>query len=251
MHRLALFVSISITIAIGSPTLQAEKSQKHEFNFTRGIYTDEFGIGDELGGSWSIDYPEADKHFSFILSRFTSISSSPDEHAVKLTDPALFDLPFIYALEVGAMQLDETEVESLREYLLSGGFLLIDDFWGSWAWESFVAQMQLVFPDREITDIPASHAIFNLVFDVSEITQVPNYQNGIAYQRTGITHEDDGTTPHVRGIFDDAGRLMVVINWNTDLGDAWEWADHPDYPFHFTTYAAKLGVNIVMYAITH
>lgn len=247
----ALLNCLLLSLVIVSPTLIAEDSQKHGFYFTRAIYTDDFGMGDEHGGSWSIDYPEADKHFAYLLSRLSSVDSSPDENAVQLTDPELLDLPFIYALEVGSMQLDETEAESLRDYLLAGGFLLIDDFWGSWAWENLVDQMQRVFPDRAITDIPSSHSIFNLVYDVTEIKQVPNYQNGIAYERTGITHEDDGTEPHVRGIFDDAGRIMVVINWNTDLGDAWEWADHPDYPFHFTTYAAKLGVNIVVYAMTH
>lgn len=230
---------------------QVEDVQTHEFYFTRGIYTDDFGMGDESGGSWSIDYPEADKHFSYLLTRLSSVDSSPDENAVRLTDPELRQLPFIYALEVGAMQLDDAEVASLRDYLLAGGFLFIDDFWGSWAWENLVEQMKLVFPDRAIADIPPSHTLFSLVYDIEEIQQVPNYRNGIDYERTGVTHEDDGRRPYVRGIFDDAGRIMVVINWNTDLGDAWEWADHPDYPFQFTHYAAKLGVNIVVYAMTH
>lgn len=238
-------------LIICTAQLIADDSQEHEFYFTRGIYTDDFGIGDENGGSWSIDYPEADKHFSYLLSRLSSVDSSTEENAVQLTDPELLNLPFIYALEVGAMQLDEAEVKSLREYLLAGGFLFIDDFWGSWAWENLAEQMQRVLPGREITEIPSGHAVFNLVFDIDEIKQVPNYRNGIVYFRTGITHEDDGTRAHVRGIFDDAGRIMVLINWNTDLGDAWEWADHPEYPFQFTTYAAKLGVNAVVYAMTH
>lgn len=238
-------------LASSSTTLTADDNPQHEFYFTRGIYTDDFGIGDENGGSWSIDYPEADRHFTYLLSRLSGVDSAPDENAVKLTDPELFELPFIYALEVGAMQLDEAEVKSLRNYLLAGGFLFIDDFWGSWAWENLIDQMQLVFPDREITDVPPWHAIFNLVFELGEIKQVPNYRNGIDYARKGITHEEDGTRPHMRAILDDAGRIMVLINWNTDLGDAWEWADHPDYPAQFTTYAAKLGVNVVVYAMTH
>lgn len=258
MHCRPLYAFLLLSLVIISLNLNAQQEdvtietiQTYEFNFTRGIYTDDFGIGDENGGSWSIDYPEADKHFAFLLTRLSSVNSSPDENAVKLTDPELFNQPFIYALEVGAMQLEETDAKSLRDYLLAGGFLLIDDFWGSWAWENLVAQMQLVFPERPISGIPASHPIFNLVFDIDEIKQIPNYQNGIAFERTGITHEDDGDQPQVSGIFDDKGRLMVLINWNTDLGDAWEWADHPDYPFQFTNYAAKLGVNIVVYAMTH
>ncbi len=251
MHYWVLLCYVWLGILVSSPVLNAAEIQTHEFNFTRGIFTDDFGMGDQHGGSWSIDYPEADKHFSFLLSRLSSIDSSPNENAVKLSDPELLNLPLIYALEVGAMQLENTEAESLREYLLAGGFLLIDDFWGSWAWENLVAQMQLVFPDRIIRDIPSSHPIFNLVFDVEDIKQVPNYQNGIDFERTGKTHEEDGRRPYVRGIFDDKDRLMVLINFNTDLGDAWEWADHPEYPFQFTNYAAKLGVNIVVYAMTH
>ena len=248
---LHIFFCLALALISVSTSLRANDNPQHEFYFTRGIFTDDFGIGDESGGSWSIDYPEADRHFAYLLARLSGVDSSTDENAVKLTDPELREQPFIYAVEVGAMQLNEAEVESLREYLLAGGFLLIDDFWGSWAWENLVGQMQLVFPGREISDIPPWHSIFDLVYDVGEIQQVPNFQNGIDYARKGITHEGDGTQPHIRAIFDDAGRIMVLINWNSDLGDAWEWADHPDYPAHFTTYAAKLGVNIVVYAMTH
>jgi len=250
-HHRVIPCYFCLCLVISSLTLNAEEIPSHEFYFTRGIYTDEFGMGNQQSGSWSIDYPEADQHFASLLSRLSNVNSSLDENAVLLTDPELLNLPFIYALEVGTMQLGDAEIEALRNYLLSGGFLLIDDFWGSWAWENLVDQMKLVFPDRAISDIPRTHTLFNLVYDVTEVMQVPNYRNGIDFERTGITHEDDGVEPHVRGIFDDAGRIMVLINWNTDLGDAWEWADHPDYPFQFTTYAAKLGVNIVVYAMTH
>jgi len=229
----------------------AQEQEQHEFYFTRGIYSDDFGIGDESGGSWSVDYPKADRHFLFALDRLSIINSAPDENAVKLTDPKLRDFPFIYALEVGAMQLGEAEVDALRDYLINGGFLFIDDFWGSWAWENLNEQMQLVFPKRTIIEIPPSHSIFHIMYEIEEIMQVPNLNNGIEFERLGVTHEDDGIQAHVRGIFDDDGRLMVLINWNTDLGDAWEWADHPDYPSYFSTYAVKLGINSVIYAMTH
>ena len=161
--RLRLFsLQGVLVILVASTSLGADDYPQHEFYFTRGIFTDDFGMGDESGGSWSIDYPEADRHFTYLLSRLSGVDSSTDENAVKLTDVELFELPFIYALEVGAMQLNEAEVNALREYLLAGGFLLIDDFWGSWAWENLVDQMQLVFPNREIRDIPAWHPIFNL-----------------------------------------------------------------------------------------
>lgn len=248
-RTLASYVFISLLIA---PTvLVAGENLQHEFYFTRAIFSDDFGIGDESGGSWSIDYPKADRHFLFAMERLSIINAAPDEHAVKLTDPELPHLPFIYALEVGAMQLVDEEVQALRDYLLAGGFLFIDDFWGTWAWENLATQMQLVLPDHPIVEIPSTHPIFSTVYDIEEITQVPNYRNGIAFERTGVTYESDGTHAHVRGIFDDDGNLMVLINWNTDLGDAWEWADHPEYPSYFSTYAVKLGINIVIYAMTH
>jgi len=231
--------------------LTAQESLQHEFHFTRGMFSDDFGIGDESGGSWSIDYPKADQLFLYALGRLSSVNASSEENAVKLTDPQLRDLPFIYALEVGSMQLEAAEVEALREYLLAGGFLFIDDFWGSWAWNNLVEQMNQVFPGREIVEIPVTHQIFNLVYAIDEIKQVPNLHNGIAYSKQGITHENDGKVPHVRGIFDDENRLIVLINWNSDLGDAWEWADHPEYPSHFSDYAVKLGINTVVYALTH
>lgn len=229
----------------------AQEQSNHEFHFARGIYGDDFGVGDESGGSWSIDYPKADRQFLFALQRLSLIDSSPDEFAIKLTDPDLRHLPFIYALEVGAMQLREAEIKALREYLLTGGFLLIDDFWGTWAWENLVAQMQLVFPDRSIVELAPTHPIFSVVYEIAHIEQIPNFRNGIAFETSGITHEGDGTRAQVYGIFDDAGHLMVLINRNTDLGDAWEWADHPQYPAHFSAYAVKLGVNIVIYTMTH
>ena len=251
MQYSALLTCLWLNMLIGSTGLSAQERLQHEFYFTRGIYSDDFNIGDEFGGSWSIDYPKADRHFLYALNRLSIVNSSPDENAVKLTDPHLRDLPYIYALEVGSMQLNEMEVDALREYLLAGGFLFIDDFWGSAAWENLVEQMQLVFPNRTITEIPQAHSVFHVVYDIEEIKQVPNLSNGIAFESRGITHENDGIHAHVRGILDDDDRLMVLINWNTDLGDAWEWADHPDYPAYFSTYAVKLGINSVIYAMTH
>jgi len=240
-----------VSVARAHDDVQSQHEPQHEFYFTRGIYSDEFAIGDDLGGSWSIDYPKADRHFLLGLERLSIIDTASDENAVKLTDPELRNQPFIYALEVGSMQLNDGEVSALRDYLLAGGFLFVDDFWGSWAWESLAEQMRKVFPERTIEDIPLEHPVFHTVYDIEQIKQVPNKTNGISFDRRGISHEADGTVAHVRGIFDDEHRLMVLINWNTDLGDAWEWADHPDYPAHFSTYAMMLGVNVVVYAMTH
>jgi hypothetical protein len=125
--------------------------------------------------------------------------------------------------------------------------MVVDDFWGTAAWRNFETEMARVFPDRPIVDVPLDHPVFHAYYDVAEVIQVPN-----VYQASGgPTHEYDGYVPRVRGIFDDEGRLMVLVNWNTDLGDAWEWADSPDYPLRFSTYAYELGINFVIYAMSY
>jgi len=226
-------------------TSAAARTLEHEFTFTRGIYGG--GRSDGWGPRWAVDYPKADQQFMVALRRLTIANASPSENAVRLEDPALRDFPFLYVLEVGSLTLSELQTRALREYLLAGGFLVVDDFWGSWAWRHFEAQMRNVFPDRPIVEVPLSHPVFHAFYDIEEILQVPNvYQAG-----TGITHELDGRVPHVRGIFDDAGRLMVLVNWNTDLGDAWEWADLPEYPLRYSTYAFQIGINFVVYAMSY
>ena len=153
----------------------------------------------------------------------------------------------MYVLEVGSLSLNEEQAKAVREYLLSGGFMVIDDFWGSWEWENFEEQMNRVFPDRPIVPVATSHPVFHAFYDISEVLQVPN-----VYQaQGGPTYEGDGKVPHVRGIFDDQQRLMVLINWNTDLGDAWEWADNPNYPLRYSTYAYEMAINFVIYGMSY
>lgn len=218
---------------------------EHELYFTRGIYGGDLG-SESWGPRWSVDYPKADQQFLVALRRLTVVDAFESEHALPLSDPALRDFPFLYILEVGSLSLSEAEAASLRQYLLAGGFMVVDDFWGSRAWENFETQMRRVFPDRPIVEVPLEHPIFHAFYEVTEVIQVPNvYQAG-----SGRTWEYDGYVPHVRGIFDDNGRLMVVVNWNTDLGDAWEWADLPSYPLRYSTYALKLGINFIIYAMT-
>jgi len=222
----------------------------HEFYFTRGIYGGEFDDYDE-GGRWAIDYPKADHQFLVALKRLSIVDAYGSDNAIELSDPMLRHFPLLYTVEVGSMSLSVAEALALRNYLFAGGFLVVDDFWGSWAWEQFVSQMQLVFPDRAIVELPLEHPVFHVFYNIDSILQVPNLRQGWASQYGGVTHEYDGIVPHVRGIFDDDGRLMVLINWNTDLGDAWEWADNPDYPLKFSTYAFEIGINFVIYAMTH
>ena len=216
----------------------------HEFYFTRGNYGGEVA---DWGPRWAIDFPKADQQFLVALTRLSVVDAFPAEHALEIQLDNLRDFPFLYMLEVGSLDMDERMAEQLRAYLLAGGFLVIDDFWGSWEWDNFDAQMRLVFPDREIVDVPLDHPVFNAFYDIDEVIQVPNVYQGSTGQQT---HEYDGYVPRVRGIFDDDGRLMVLVNWNTDLGDAWEWADHPQYPLKFSTYAYEMGINFVIYGMS-
>lgn len=212
-----------------------------EFTFVRLMYH---------GGSWGFkywgtDFPHAERHLMTAVRRLTNIRATATEHPIHIDDPNLFRYPFLYAVEVGQMNLSGEEAGILRNYLLRGGFLVVDDFWGSRQWRNFERQVRKIFPDRPIFDIPMDHQLFHCFYDINRIVQVP------AVTRYRRTYEEDGYFPHCLGIADDDGRLMVVINWNTDLGDAWEWVDRPQYPSRFSTPALKLGINMIIYAMSH
>ena len=216
----------------------------HAFYFTRGMYT-----GDRWGrAAWSTDYPKADKQFLTVLRRLTNLDAYDSDHAMALDDPELRRHPFLYMLEVGSMSLTPAEMTGLRDYLLAGGFVFIDDFWGTREWWNFEQQMRQVLPEHEIVDLPLDHPIFSSLYQVREIVQVPSVIN---WRRRRQTSEQDGFVPHARAIFDHDGRLMVMINWNTDIGDAWEWAEQPDYPLEFSTFAYQMGANAVVYSMSH
>ncbi|MBT4139540.1 MAG: DUF4159 domain-containing protein [Candidatus Latescibacteria bacterium] len=220
------------------------------------------------GGSWSVDYPEADENFSLRLSQITTLnvnrtSDGRFQHVVvRLDEPDLFKYPFVYMLEVGRMALGEPEREGLRSYLLRGGFLLVDDFWGDDAWENLQYELAQVLPAEEypLVDIPLDHEIFHIVFDVDEVPQVPGVGSFYDWQLTGLTYEGHegryvryGPEAHCKGIFDHNGRLMVVVMHNTDLGDGWE-REGENYEYFRTFSAPKaypMGINIVVYAMTH
>jgi len=215
----------------------------HEFHFTRAAYTS-WGWP-----SWATDFPKADRQFLIGVRRVLSeLDAFALENPVRLDDPDLARFPFLYAAEVGRMELEEAEVKGLRRYLQAGGFLVVDDFWGTGEWENFESEIKRVLPEHEIVEIPLDHPLFHALYDIREILQVPNVWQGV---RGGRTWERDGYDPHCRGIFDDKGRLMVVINWNTDLGDAWEWAEEPRYPLRFSTFAYEMGINFIVYAMSH
>jgi Domain of unknown function (DUF4159) len=228
--------------------MQTRAVGPHSFYFTRGIYSGWGRFGRRGGGgSWATDWPKSDITFLTVLHRLTNIDAFPEEHGVALDDPQLRRFPFLYILEVGRMGLSPEEAKGLREYMLHGGFVMVDDFWGSYEWANFEEQMRMVFPEYPIVELPTDHGIFTAFYDIDEVIQVPNINNAMS----GRTWEQDGYVPHVRGIFDDHERLMMVINWNTDLGDAWEWAESPYYPVPYSTYAFKVGVNTIIYAMSH
>jgi hypothetical protein len=218
-----------------------------EFHFVRMVYagTDSrFGSGRER---WLTDWPDAEEHLLKGVERLTRIDTAEDGQYMTLMDDSLFDYPWIYAVEVGGWLLSEAEAARLRDYLLRGGFLVVDDFHGTREWTGFVQTMQLVFPDRTIVDIPDNDPVFHVAYDLDEHIQIP----GIQSLYSGLPYERDGFTPHWRGIYDDQGRLMVVINFNMDLGDAWEHADVPEYSLLYTTRAYKYAINYILYAMTH
>lgn len=221
-------------------------SAESEFTFVRIIYNGLGGWG--YYKSWYTDWPKSDRQFIIGLRRLTSINAAEQEKTIALTSPEVYRYPFIYSVECGHWNLTDAEVDSLREYLKRGGLLFCDDFWGSWEWANFERTLRRVFPDCSIVDIPQDHALFHCFYDIDRIVQVPNVGNGIYECQT---YEQDGYVAHCRGVFNEKGRLMVIINWNTDLGDAWEWADLPGYPAKYSTYAYKIGINAITYAMSH
>jgi len=224
----------------------------HAYYFTRAIYSSGsgrrgWGRGG-WGGTWSIDYPKADRQFIVGVKHLTGIDAYDLENPVSLDDPELRRFPYLYALEVGGMRMTDSEVEGLRSYLMAGGFLVIDDFWGTWQWENFEEEIRRVLPEYPIVDIPMDHPLLHAFYDIDELLQVPNVRNG---RRGGPYWEQDGYEPKLRGIFDEHGRLLVAINWNTDLGDAWEWAEDPWYPLDRSNFAYRMGINLIVYSMSH
>ncbi|MCH1571844.1 MAG: DUF4159 domain-containing protein [Longimicrobiales bacterium] len=235
---------------MGPRMVEDELPGRYPFYWTRAVYSG-YGrgfYGGRGGGSWATDYPKGDRQFLVVLKRLVRLNAYDWENAVSLADPGIRRFPVIYAVEVGRMEMTDEEVAGLRSYLDAGGFLIVDDFWGSREWQVFEWNMARVFPERTIVDLNLDHPIFSAYYDIEEVLQVPNINNGAnGYQ----THERDGYTPYVKGILDDEGRLMVVINWNTDLGDAWEWAESPYYPLEYSTFAYEMGANMIVYGMSH
>ncbi len=246
---LALLIVVSILApwafsqSLPSPPVEPPSS---EFRFVRLAYVAN-GLH-RMRQSWRTDWPEAEQHFLRGLGRLTHVNAAEDGMVLRVMDDELFDYPWLYAVEVGGWYLDDQEAARLREYLLRGGFLMVDDFHGSREWGGFVESMQRVFPNRPIVELAEGDEVLHVLYDLDKRIQIPS---PFVYLRGGRTFEQDGFTPHWRGIYDDAGRLMVAINFNMDLGDAWEHADWPAYPEEFTALAYRFGINYIDYSMTH
>jgi hypothetical protein len=227
------------------------------FNFCR-VMLQGRSYGD--GGGWAVDYPRADINMSIRLAELTKTRVSrdtdgePNHLVVALTDEALFQCPFVMVTEVGRAHFSDAEAARLREYLLKGGFLWADDFWGSYAWETWAGAIGKVLPPNEypIVELPISHPMFRTLFNVARVPQIPSINHW--YGSGGGTSERgaDSAVPHARGILDRQGRLMVLITFNTDFGDSWEReGDDPQYFYTFSVEGYAFGINVLIYAMTH
>ena len=228
----------------GSFSIAPSEVEAHEFSFARLVYQQ--GEMDEWP-RWQADWPEAELHFSAGLQRLTEIDVAPDGVLVRISDEKLYDYPWLYVVEVGSLSLSDSETGQLKEYLLRGGFLMVDDFHGAFEWRQFESVMRRVFPDRPIQELDNNSEAFHVLYDLSNREQIP----GIRALMNNRTWEKGGRYPHWRGIVDDNGRIMVAINFNQDIGDAWEHADDARYPEPLTAQAYRLGINYVVYAMTH
>jgi hypothetical protein len=230
----------------------APTNVKAEFYWSRLAYSTNmasFGGYGRRGwrGSWSRDYPKADRQFLIAMHRLTRIDGRPTEQVVTLNNDDIFNYPWIYAVQVQNWTFTNSEAKRLREYLLKGGFLMVDDFHGAEDWENFMNGIRQVLPDRPVEDLQSGDEIFHTLYDIDDKMQIPGEQ----YVWSGRTYEKDGYQPKWRAIRDDKGRIMVAICHNMDLGDAWEWADDPRYAEKWASLAYRIAANYFVYDLTH
>ena len=218
--------------------------EKTEYAFARLRYR---GAGRFRGSGWGTDSNKAEKQFVQGVRRLTRIHVRSSEQVIDADSDEMYNWPWLYAVEVGYWYLDNAQAKRLRDYLDRGGFLMVDDFHGTYEWAAFMESLQRVFPDRPVVELENSDQIFHTLYSLDERVQIP----GRYYRWRGITYERDGVEPRWRAVFDDKGRIQVAICHNLDLGDAWEYADDPGYPEKFTSLAYRIGINYLIYSMTH
>ncbi|MDZ4798974.1 MAG: DUF4159 domain-containing protein [Bryobacteraceae bacterium] len=222
-----------------------DAGEKSEWAFARLRYRSQGGF---RRGGWGTDSNKAEQHFVQGVRRLSRVNARSNEEVIDVDSDEVFDWPWLYAVEVGRWYLSDPQAKRLRTYLDRGGFLMVDDFHGGYEWDAFMQSLAKIFPDRPVVDIPDSDAIFHVLYNLEQRLQVPGHQ----YTYTGRTYErQDGVDAHWRGVYDDNGRILVAICHNSDLGDAWEWADDPQYPEKFASLAYRIGINYLIYATTH
>jgi hypothetical protein len=232
----------------------SNESPNDVFTFARLRYTS-YGGRYGHGRRWLTDYPDSDLNFSYRLQQLTALQVNPRGTILDIDAEQMRHFPFIYMLEVGDITLTDGEASIIREYLLNGGFIMVDDFWGYEEWDTFYTAFKQIFPNREAEELPLTHDIFHIVFDLKIKPQIPSVGAALEGRSRGITYEHQPGSEHVhyKGVKDDKGRLMMVICHNTDLGDGWE--EEGTDPWYFKEFSEKyaypLGINIIFYAMTH
>ncbi len=268
-----------MALAFGVPRVSAAQGIDQRLRASRGYYGGTEGFADPSGRAftfcrveyrqvrreaygrgWRTDYPDADRNLMLRLSQLTKTPirtnsrGRPEHLVVHFTDDELFQCPFIFMSDVGTMALNSEEAERLRKYLLRGGFLWVDDFWGEFAWDKWVDEISKALPRGEypIEDVPSGHMIFNALYNVYEVPQIPSIQY---WRRSGGGTSERGfesAVPHLRSIRDLNGRIIVLMSHNTDIADGWEREGEEEaFFFRFSPKAYALGINIVLYALTH
>ncbi len=226
------------------------------FTFCRLLYQD---VVNESGGNgWGTDYPGSDHNFIVRLEELTTTKPSrwadgqPGYAVVRATDEELFECPFIFMSDVGTVGFRELEVERLREYLLKGGLIYVDDFWGTRAWQRWSGEIARVLPEYPIVDVGPEHMIMHALYQVPDVPQIPSIQFWRSSGRRTSERGADSATPHLRAIFDDEGRPLVIMTHNTDIADGWEReGEDEEFFYSFSPEAYALGINIILYAMSH
>ncbi len=234
-----------------------------EFTWLRGEYTNHNNGGGfsyrRRGGWWDTDYPDSDENFLRGVMRYTNVDTNPRNHTyLQLTDPQLFEHIFLYMnwkrVPIGSSfsgpNFTPEEIAALREFMMRGGFVMVDDFWGQPHLDDMFMEIGKIFPDREIIKLDTSHEIFHIFFDINELVQVPGRM--VTWDFGGFMNIDDPSyPPEVYAVLDDDRRVMMVANYNTDLGDGWEHTFYQGYPTRYTNEAYKIGINFLIYAFSH